>query len=447
MDMTLFGTDGIRGTAGEYPMTPEFTCSLGRVLAQNLLKQSPNPLVLTAKDTRSSGHSLEMALITGLSSQGVLVESLGVMPTPGLAYTVSQTPAQAGIILTASHNPACDNGIKLFDKNGYKLNQAQEQALEKKLLTHSLSPLPAIITPPLAPQSRFLSHYLNYLKEQAGNLDLSSVTLILDTAHGAASQMGEKLLTSLGAKVICIGNQPNGQNINLNCGAMHPQQTADLVKKHQANLGVCLDGDGDRCIFVDEKGHIISGDNLLGLFAIALNDRNKLNQNTLVATVMSNWGLRQSLQSHHIQVITTPVGDRWVSETMRQQQYNFGGENSGHIIFGDQATSGDGLLTTLKLLQLMQFSQSPLSQLSQSITLFPQKLTHLDVKQKTPISQLPDLQKSLDKLSKTLALQGRLLVRYSGTENKIRILVEHKLKETTEKISQEICDLIKFYLN
>ncbi|MGJ8676213.1 MAG: phosphoglucosamine mutase [Akkermansiaceae bacterium] len=424
MSNQLFGTDGIRGIANQWPITAEVALRVGRAVASVLpAMHDGSHKVLIGRDTRISGTMLELAITSGLVSEGSDVILAGVVPTPAIAYLTQKMNCDAGIMLTASHNPFQDNGIKIFGADGFKLSDEQEKAVEQAILAEIL----------IEPQGELglvehlynaAEQYSDFAQKAVENKSLEGLKIVLDCANGAAHHVAPIIFQSLGAEVISLSTLPDGQNINLDCGALHPQKAAAVVREAGADIGVCFDGDADRVIFCDESGKVIDGDSMLCLCAKALKAEGKLKNDTLVATVMSNLGMRDSLAADGIALETTGVGDRLVLERMREKGYNFGGENSGHIIYADHATTGDGIVSALMVLRLMKEKSAPLSQLADCMELYPQVLLALAVSDKPPISAVPELVAAIKSAELAFAENGRVLVRYSGTEKKIRILAE-----------------------
>lgn len=436
----LFGTDGIRGTANQFPITAELALKLGRSLPSAL--NQPQPRILIGRDTRLSGDMLQAALTAGLLAEGTQVLHAGILPTPAIARLTIEENCHAGIMLTASHNPFPDNGIKIFGPDGYKLNDQQETTLEQLLLTDTPptenSPVGTLITL-TNPAQRFL----DFLKSSTPDLDLTATTIVLDAAHGAGYQVGPALFEQLGATVIPLGTQPTGTNINHQVGSLHPEQAATLVQEHQAHLGVCLDGDADRLTLIDATGTIVNGDRLLCLAALALKRRGQLANDTLVATIMSNLGLSEALAKHNLQLETTAVGDRHVLERMREKGHTLGGENSGHLIFSQHATTGDGILAALQILAEMKATGQPLATLANCMEVFPQTLINIPVRDKPPLDQIPGLPELISQAESEMATNGRVLVRYSGTEKKMRVMVEAKEDATAQHWAQTLSDLVQ----
>ncbi len=429
----LFGTDGIRGRVNEFPITAEVALRTGKAVA-NVLRSSTarKNRVLIGKDTRISGYMLETALTSGLVSMGMDVYLVGPMPTPAVAHLTKSMGAVAGIMITASHNPYEDNGLKIFGPDGFKLSDDLEAIIER----HIMGDEPE--APPLPPAQIGKAHriddargrYIEFAKQTANNISLHGKRIVVDCGHGAAYFIAPLIFKELGAEVISLGNEPNGLNINDACGALHPQAAGELVRKHNADLGISFDGDADRVIFTDATGQVVSGDRILALCAIGLKEQGKLRNDTLVATVMSNLGLIEAMKSHGIKVVTTSVGDRNVIECMRKNSYSFGGENSGHLIFGDHVTTGDGILSALQVLRMMHDRKATLAQLAAVMHEYPAELANMPVSSKPPIESLPKLCKLMEQATAEFGEIGRHLIRYSGTENKIRVLVEHR--EATE---------------
>jgi len=423
----LFGTDGIRGVANQYPITPEVALRIGRAVARVLKAQhSDQHKIVIGRDTRISGEMLQTALSSGLISEGAQVILTGPIPTPAVAHLTKSLACDAGIMLTASHNPFTDNGIKIFGPDGYKLNDALEEEVEKIILASELSPPSNPRLGEALPLSDAPARYLEFAKSAIAGKNLAGLKVVIDCAHGAGHLVGPLILQELGAEVITLGASPDGYNINKDHGSLHPEKAAQLVLENGANLGICLDGDADRVIFIDEHGEVISGDRVLCLSAIALKERGLLKNDTLVATVMSNLGLRDALSKHGIALQQTQVGDRHVLERMRSGDFNFGGENSGHLIFSDFATTGDGIVSALILLSIIKESGKSLAELAQCMEEYPSELVALAVKEKPPLHSVPAIKTAMDAAENDLGDQGRILVRYSGTEKKLRILVEAK---------------------
>ncbi len=428
MELKLFGTDGIRGRANEYPITSEVALKLGYAISQVLKSTGANHnRVVIGKDTRISGYMLETALTSGLVASGMDVFLVGPMPTPAVAHLTKSMGCGAGIMLTASHNPYEDNGLKIFGPDGYKLSDDLEKAIEASILADK--------QPPLVEPSKIgkafriddaSGRYIEYAKQSAGPTDLSGLKIVIDCGHGASYLIAPIIFRELGAKVKKLGTEPDGMNINAGVGALHPEYAAAVVKETGADIGISFDGDADRVIFTDETGTPVSGDRILTLCAIAMKQQGMLKKDTMVTTVMSNLGLFEALRKAGIKVETTGVGDRQVIEALRKGGHSFGGENSGHLIFADHATTGDGILSAIQVLRIMKQSGKKLSELAKVMHEYPHKLLNLKTKAKPPIASLPNLQKAMSEADVAFGKVGRHLIRYSGTENKIRILVEHR---------------------
>jgi phosphoglucosamine mutase len=425
----LFGTDGIRGKANEYPITAEVALRVGQAVAALLTEaDGARPRVLIGRDTRASGGMLQAALGAGLMASGVDVLVPGPLPTPAIAYLTRTLGCAAGVMLTASHNPYEDNGIKIFGPDGYKLSDALEAAVEAIIhgdLTgvRTASPERIGVTAHLPDGAQ---RYIDFAKASVPGISLAGKKIVLDCGHGAAYRVGPQIFRELGAEVIAVSCEPDGRNINEGCGALHPEAIAGLVREHGADLGISFDGDADRVIFTDGSGTPISGDRILALSALALQQQGTLRGNAMACTVMSNLGLHEAMKKAGIRVITTAVGDRHVLEALRREDCAFGGENSGHLIFTDHATTGDGIMSALQILGMMQRTGESLADLAGCMQEYPQQLLNLKVAAKPPLTDLPKLQALMAEADAAFTDQGRHLIRYSGTENKIRILVEHR---------------------
>ena len=440
--MKLFGTDGIRGRANEYPITPEIALRTGRAISRAL--GSDDFKVLIGKDTRESGAMLEAALISGLVSEGATVYLAGQIPTPAIALLTEATGCSAGVMLTASHNPYEDNGIKIFGPDGFKLPDELEERVEELILSRDTEAPPEGQSLGAVMQMADASaRYLEFLKTAVGETSFTGKKVVIDCAHGAGYVVGPVIFQALGAEVIVLGNEPDGRNINAGVGSLHTERAAALVRENNADLGACLDGDADRVIFIDEKGIEVPGDNLLCLAALALKEKGELKGDTLVGTVMSNLGLRDALEAAGLSLKTTAVGDRHVLQEMRDSGFTLGGENSGHIIFSDHANTGDGILSALKVLEMMVVKQKPLSELAQCLDAYPQLLVNLQVNEKPPITEVEGLPEAIKQAEDEFGKNGRVFVRYSGTEKKIRVLVEAQDAELAQKHSDKICAVVR----
>jgi phosphoglucosamine mutase len=423
----LFGTDGIRGQANRYPVNPELALKLGKALGKQLKAQgNDSTRVVIGKDTRLSGYMIESAITSGLVSAGCDVYLVGPVPTPAVAHLTKSLAADAGIMLTASHNPYDDNGIKLFCPKGYKLADVDEEKLTELILNTDLS-TDDIRSDQIGKAYRLddaRGRYIEFTKSTINNMKLSGCKVVLDCANGAAYNLAPWIFRELGATVIKTGVSPDGLNINDRCGAMHPEVISRMVKESGADIGIALDGDADRVIFVDENGSIVDGDRILAACAIAYKKRGLLAQDTVVVTSMTNLGLHDAMRKHGIHVAVTDVGDRYVIDAMRKNGYNLGGEKSGHLIFHDYATTGDGILGALQILRVLREEGKTLAQFADCMDEYPQTLVSLKVKEKKPIDDVPLLAEAIRACEADLKGRGRVIVRYSGTEPKIRLLVE-----------------------
>ena len=443
----LFGTDGIRGTANVHPMTTDIAMKIGRAVAYMFRnRRGRHPRILIGKDTRLSCYMLENALAAGICSMGVDVLLLGPMPTPAIAFLTTNMRADAGVVISASHNPFQDNGIKLFSGDGFKLPDESEEQIEELMDSEVL-----IESQPTGQDvgkafriDDAPGRYIVFVKNTFPNdLALDGLKVVLDCAHGATYKVAPAVFEELGAEVIKLGVSPNGTNINYRCGAVYPELMQKAVGEHKADIGIALDGDGDRVIVVDEKGSIVDGDHIMAICAYDMIDRGKLNSNTLVATVMSNMGLEVALENKGGRLIRTQVGDRYVVETMRRTGCNFGGEQSGHLVFLDYITTGDGILAALQLLAVMQKKERPLSELAGIMDSFPQVLHNVRVREKKTVDEIAGLKELQDRLKKDLKRRGRILVRPSGTEPVIRIMVEGENEEQINDIALKMCNHVE----
>ena len=413
----LFGTDGIRGIANAPPMTPETVLRVGKAVADVFKKQNGRThKVVIGKDTRLSGYMIETALTSGLVSMGVEVMLVGPLPTPAIAHLTKSLNADAGIVLSASHNPASHNGIKIFDSKGFKLSDAVELEIERVVFSgKELGNNNSIGKAFRVNEAK--GRYIEYVKGTVDNTSLKGFKVVVDCANGAAYNVVPAVFSELGVEVKAINVFPDGLNINLNCGALHPEGMQRAVKETGANVGFAFDGDADRVIACNEKGELLDGDQIMALCAKKLLDDGKLKKKTVVATVMSNLGFHEAMRKEGINVRTTAVGDRYVIEEMKSNSFNFGGEQSGHIIFGDYSTTGDGLITALQLLRIMKETRKPLSELSGLMNRFPQVLINVNVREKKPFEMMPAVSMAVKDAESVLGKNGRVLLRYSGTEN------------------------------
>ncbi len=448
----LFGTDGVRGVANVYPMTAEMALSLGRAAAYRFGSRSEGeighrPRILIGKDTRLSGYMIESGLVAGICSMGVDSLIVGPMPTPAIAYLTSSMRCDAGIVISASHNPFQDNGIKFFARDGFKLPDETEAQIEELIFSNRIDALR-----PTADKvgkayriDDALGRYISYLKETfPKGRTLDGLRLVLDCAHGAAYKCAPAVFQELGAKVFTLGVAPNGENINAEVGALYPQALQQAVVEHGAHLGIGLDGDADRVVFVDERGRLVDGDPVMAIIGAEWIRKRKLRKRTVVTTVMSNLGLDLALAKKGGRVVRTAVGDRYVVEEMRRHDYNFGGEQSGHLICLDHATTGDGVVAALQILAILGEKGRPLSELaSQSMEKLPQLLVNVRTHERKELSKLPSVQLAILAGEKQLKGKGRVFVRWSGTENLCRVLVEGPNEEQVRRISENVVQEIR----
>jgi len=429
----LFGTDGVRGKANVHPMTAETALSLGQAIAHVFKRQGGmRHRIIIGKDTRLSGYLFEDALAAGICSMGADVIQVGPMPTPGMAFLTADMRCSAGVMISASHNAYQDNGIKFFSSDGFKLPDEVEVRIEELIGSGVLAEHRA--EPAGIGRARRIDdvegRYVVFLKKTfPADLALDGLRVVLDCANGAAYKVGPTVLEELGAEVFCLGVEPNGLNINEGCGALYPEKLIDRVHEVRADIGIALDGDADRCLLVSETGALVDGDEVLAYCARDQHERGLLCGGKVVATVMSNLGLEKSLEAQGLGLVRTQVGDRYVVEAMREGGYNLGGEQSGHTIFLDHNTSGDGLITALQTLAIMRRSERPLSDLTAGFVRFPQVLVNVEVAEKLPLENLPTVAKVLARVESELNGRGRVLIRYSGTEPKARIMVEGEDEE------------------
>ncbi len=431
----LFGTDGIRGVAHVHPMTGEMMLQLGRALAYLIRNGSHRHRVVIGKDTRLSGYMLETALASGICSMGVDVLICGPLPTPAISQLTVSMRADAGAVISASHNPYQDNGIKFFSRDGFKLPDEIEMKIEELIANdelHHLRPTATNIGKAFRIEDAG-GRYVVFAKSTfPKDLTLEGLTIVVDCGHGAAYRVAPSVLQELGAKVITIGAEPDGKNINKGFGALHPETMCKAVVKTGAALGIALDGDADRLIVADEKGKVVDGDAVMAICGLDLLRRKALPKKTVVATVMSNLGLDQCIAKAGGRVVRTRVGDRYVVEEMRKNGYSFGGEQSGHLIFLEHATTGDGTVAALALLSVMVQSGKPMSELARVMDVYPQAQLNLAVREKPELGSLPEVMRAIREVEKKLGKDGRVLVRYSGTEAKVRVLVEGPEKKLIE---------------
>ncbi|MDL1969453.1 MAG: phosphoglucosamine mutase [Candidatus Desulfofervidaceae bacterium] len=444
----LFGTDGVRGKANVWPMTTEIVMQLGRALAYVIKKRSHRHKVVVGKDTRLSGYMIETALTAGICSMGVDVLLIGPLPTPGIAFLTTNMRADAGVVISASHNPYDDNGIKFFGRDGCKLPDETEAEIEKFVLgeNNQIDTIRPVATE-IGKAFRIddaIGRYVVFLKNTfPKGMLLDGIKMAIDCAHGAAYRVAPTVFSELGAELSLIGVKPNGENINHNCGALHPEVVAQQVKTSGADIGLALDGDGDRAILVDERGNIVDGDKMLAICADYMKRHDQLKNNTVVGTIMSNFGLELCLKERNIKLLRTQVGDRYVTEALRQGYSNIGGEPSGHIVFLDHHTTGDGILTALQILAIMLREGKPLSELAAIMTPVPQQLLNVQVKEKPPLENIPAVKTAVKKAKDALNGKGRIVLRYSGTEPVARIMVEGTNMNLVEKLAADIAGAIQ----
>lgn len=436
-----FGTDGIRGIANK-ELTPELAFRVGRAGGYVLTKDVEKPKILVGRDTRISGEMLEGALVSGLLSVGVEVMRLGVISTPGVSYLTKALSAQAGIMISASHNPVEDNGIKFFHSDGYKLSEEQEEQIEKIMEEDSIPRPTGAGIGVVNDYFEGGQKYLQFLK-QTVNEDFSGLHIVLDCANGAASSLAPHLFADLDADISTIGCNPNGVNINDGVGSTHPEALMAAVKEKEADVGLAFDGDADRLIAVDEKGQLIDGDKIMYICAKYLKEEGLLAHQTVVTTVMSNLGLYKALEKIGIKTKKTAVGDRYVMEEMRQGGYTLGGEQSGHIIFFDHVRTGDGMLTALQLVDIMKQSGKTLSELASEMEKYPQKLVNVRVTNKNEIHTNSFIAEAIEQAEKEMDGRGRILVRPSGTEPVIRVMVEAETEDICHKYVQKIAAVVE----
>ncbi|OKY75931.1 MAG: phosphoglucosamine mutase [Desulfobulbaceae bacterium DB1] len=442
----LFGTDGVRGVANTYPMTTEIAMQIGRGIAFQVKDFKHGHRIVIGKDTRLSCYMLENALAAGICSMGVDVLLCGPLPTPGIAFITTSMRADAGVVISASHNPFQDNGIKIFSGDGFKLPDEREADIEDLIFSQKMAALRPVADE-VGKAARIedaRGRYIVFLKNTfPRNYTLDGFHIVLDCANGATYGVAPHVFEELGAKVTKIGVEPDGKNINHECGALHPRLMADQVKKLGADMGIALDGDGDRVIVADEKGNIVDGDHIMAICAADLLSRKKLKKKTLVATVMSNMGLEMAMENMGGKMVRAQVGDRYVVEMMRQHNYSFGGEQSGHLIFLEHNTTGDGILAALQLLAIMIKRRKPISELASIMETFPQVLKNVRTSKRIDLDLVPKFKETTQRMEKKLGSDGRILVRLSGTEPVVRVMLEGKNMDTIDTMADELCELIR----
>jgi phosphoglucosamine mutase len=442
----FFGTDGIRGKANTFPMTGEVAFVLGRAVTSYFQQNfSKKPLIIIGKDTRLSCYMLEQAFSAGVCSQGGKAILTGPLPTPGVAFVTQSMRADAGVMISASHNSFEDNGIKIFDRTGHKLPDEIELELEKMVLNPSC--IPVKTGEQLGNAKRLdevIGRYIVHTKAALSpQYSLEGLRIVVDAANGAGYKLAPMVFEELGAEVIALGNTPNGTNINLNCGALHPEMCSEAVKKYRADLGVCLDGDGDRLTIVDGNGNVVHGDKLIGLCGKFLKDNHEIGPaQEVVGTVMSNFGVEYFLKEQGLKFTRTQVGDRYIVEHMRQTGALFGGEPSGHLVFKKYATTGDGILAALKVIESIKFYDMDLADLTR-IEMFPQVMHNVHISKRVPFEEVPAIQKAIEKAEASLGNEGRVLLRYSGTEPLARVMVEGKDQNLVNALCGELTEVVK----
>jgi phosphoglucosamine mutase len=446
----LFGTDGIRGKVNEYPITPEMALKIGQAVAHVLRRNSHTLRVVIGKDTRLSGYMLESALVSGITSMGGEAILIGPLPTPAIAFITNNMDADAGIVISASHNPYEDNGIKIFSKDGFKLSDEQEQAIEELILSDSLSEhlVSSDRVGRAAREEDALGRYLVFLRHTfPKDLSLEGLKIVLDCANGATYKIAPTLFREMRAEVVALNTSPDGRNINLNCGAVSPGLLAAKVVEQEAHIGLAFDGDGDRLIAVDELGNLVNGDKILAVCGRYLKSRNRLKNDLLIYTIMSNLGLSVALERLGIRGFAASVGDRNVLEAMLKQGAVLGGEDSGHLIFLDHHTTGDGILSALQLLAVMIHEEKSLSSLAAVMDTFPQITINVPVKKKPDLSAVPEISRIIQTVEESLGDQGRVLVRYSGTQPLCRVMVEGPAEDVIASHASAIAEVVKAKLN
>jgi phosphoglucosamine mutase len=442
----LFGTDGIRGVANVYPMTAEVALQLGKGCAYVFRDKGKRHKIVVGKDTRLSGYMIETAITAGICSMGGDVLLVGPLPTPGIAFLTTSMRADAGIVISASHNPYQDNGIKVFSRTGFKLPDQVEEQIESLMFSEALS-TSAVTANKVGKAFRIddaKGRYIVFLKNTfPQELTLDGMHIVMDCANGATYKVAPTVFEELGAQVTLLGNKPSGENINKNCGALYPSQVSAMVRKKKADIGISFDGDGDRVVFVDENGEIVDGDQIMAICASRMFKEGRLKKNTLITTVMSNMGLEVCMRDQGIRLVRTKVGDRYVVEEMVKRGCNFGGEQSGHLVFLDHNPTGDGILSALQLLSIMQKEEKSLSDLSDIMDRYPQKLINVRIKEKKKLEEFPVVVKQISRVEKKLGTKGRLLVRFSGTEPLVRVMIEGEDEKEILMLAEETAQIIE----
>ena len=443
---TLFGTDGIRGEAGKFPLDSPTITAIGFSLAEHLAERESNPQIIIGRDTRESGESIERALIEGANKAGVECLSAGVITTPGVAFLTRNHSASAGVVISASHNPYQDNGIKIFAPSGQKMDDSVERMIEADIFAQTeLAPSessPAPASPER--QEKLRQEYISFLADEIGSdLNLEGLKIVIDCANGASSALAPVLFARLGAKVIAINASPDGRNINRDCGSLHIDSLRQRVVDERADLGVAFDGDADRSLFIDNQGNFVDGDATMWALASHLQSHGKLKDNTVVATVMSNIGLEIAFRSAGIQLVRTDVGDKYVLEKLLELGASLGGEQSGHIIMPELSLAGDGMITALCLLRALRESRKTLAEMTAGFKQYPQILVNVRVREKVPFAELPTVQAAVAEVEELLSQKGRLLLRYSGTERLARVMIEGEHQRQIEGYADKIARAIE----
>lgn len=446
----LFGTDGIRGLANIHPMTTDLALKVGCGTAHLFKNRHRRPKIIIGKDTRLSGYMIEYAITAGICSMGVDALLVGPLPTPGIAFITVSMRADAGIVISASHNPHEYNGIKIFGSDGYKLPDEMERYMEQLVTSGEIEEIQRPDPSEIGRARRIedaQGRYIVYLKNTfPRTMTLEGIKIVIDCAHGAAYRVAPTVFEELGAEVVLTGDRPNGRNINKDCGALHPESMAALVRENNADLGIALDGDADRVIFADEKGEVLDGDQLMAICAAHLSANGRLKDQTVVATIMSNLGFEVAMRKRGITLLRTPVGDRYVVERMRQGDYNLGGEQSGHLVFLDHSTTGDGTLSALQVLAVMLGEDRPLSELKRIMERYPQKLVNVPVTERKSMEDIPELARLQAALAQRLGSDGRLVIRPSGTEPVIRVMVEGADQRLIDETAEEMASSIQKHM-
>jgi len=442
----LFGTDGVRGVANQDPMTSEMALRIGRAAA-HIFRDTPRKhRIVIGKDTRLSGYMIESALTAGLCSMGMDVLLVGPVPTPGIAFLTRSLRADAGVVISASHNPYEDNGIKFFGRDGFKLPDEVEKRIEDLIFTGAIDGIRPTASE-IGKAYRIddaIGRYNEFVKSSIPRgMDFSGIRLVVDSANGAAYKIGPRILTELGADVISLYDHPSGMNINQGCGSLYPEVISRATVANNARIGIAFDGDADRTILCDEHGTVVDGDAVMAICALHMMKEGRLKQNTLVSTVMSNLGLELAMQKAGGRLVRAAVGDRYVMEKMIEGGYNLGGEQSGHIIFLDHNTTGDGLISALQILSIMKLTGRPLSELASCMKTYPQILVNVKVKERRDLTSIPEISKRMAEIEKHLSGTGRLLLRYSGTEPKVRIMIEGEDQEEIKELAEDLAGIIR----